>query len=168
MQFGGGGEGIAERAVEPDGLARLQLAEAVGARADALDQEIEAQAGCGGTSFGHRKGAGQEGALAGVVPMLLGGKHVELARLGIRPPGVEQREEAVATGRAVLDDLAETAPERGGHCACLALFRPWTSCRERTSESPSIVAAIARTAAVAPVIVVTQGMPWRTAAVRIS
>ena len=29
-------------------------------------------------------------------------------------------------------------------------------------------AAIARTAAEAPVIVVTQGIPWRTAAVRIS
>jgi hypothetical protein len=38
----------------------------------------------------------------------------------------------------------------------------------RTSASPWRPAAIARAAAVAPVIVVTQGMPWRTAAVRIS
>ena len=38
----------------------------------------------------------------------------------------------------------------------------------RTSASPSLPAAIARAAAEAPVIVVTQGMPWRTAAVRIS
>ena len=52
--------------------------------------------------------------------------------------------------------------------ACFARSRPWISWRERTSESPSILAAIARTAAVAPVIVVTQGIPWRTAAVRIS
>ena len=38
----------------------------------------------------------------------------------------------------------------------------------RTSASSCLPAAIARAAAVAPVIVVTQGMPWRTAAVRIS
>ena len=49
-----------------------------------------------------------------------------------------------------------------------AVAELWISCRLRTSASPLARAAIARTAAEAPVIVVIEGTPWRTAAVRIS
>src|ERR1700753_1963345 len=41
MQVAGGGEGVAEGAVDPDALAGPELAEAVGAGPDALDQEVE-------------------------------------------------------------------------------------------------------------------------------
>ncbi len=168
MQFAGGGEGVAEGAVDPDALLLRQLAEAVGAGADALDEEVEAHPARGRSGFGYGEGAGQEGALGALLPVILCGQHVELAWLGLGALLVEQREEAVAPGGTVLGDLAEAAPEGGGHRGCFALSRPWISCRERTSGSRSILAAIARIAAEAPVIVVTQGIPSRTAAVRIS
>src|SRR4051794_7393314 len=63
MQLAGDGEGVAERAVEPGVFAGLELAEAVGARTDALDQEVEADAIRGGSRLRHGKGAGKEGAL---------------------------------------------------------------------------------------------------------
>src|SRR5262249_2189930 len=110
----------------------------------------------------------QEGALAALLPVRLGREHVELARQRRRPLRIEQRKKAIATRGPALGDLTEATPEGGGHRTCLARSRPWISCRERTSASPSSLAAIARTAAVAPVIVVTQGTLWRTAAVRIS
>src|SRR5438128_4475918 len=55
MQFAGGGEGVAQGAVDPDALARLELAEAVGAGADALDQEVEADAAGRWSRLGDRE-----------------------------------------------------------------------------------------------------------------
>ena len=79
-----GREGVAERAVDPDPLARLELAEPLGAGADALDQEVEADAVRAGPGLGDREGARQEGAAAALLPVRSAGEHVELAR---RRPG---------------------------------------------------------------------------------
>src|SRR5262245_36823662 len=120
MQIVGGGEGVAQRAVEPDTLAWLQLAEAIRARADALDQEVEANPVRGRASFGDREGARQEGALAGLLPVLLGGQHVELTRQGLGTLGVDQGEEAVAAGRLVRGNDAQTSAKG---CSCRARTR---------------------------------------------
>src|SRR5215217_4130356 len=149
-------------------LVDLELAEAIGAWADALDQEVQAHTAGSRSGFGDGEGSGQEGALIPLLPVGIGGQHVELARQRLGARFVQQGEEPVAPRGPALGDLAEAAPEGGGHRGCFVLSRPWISCSERTSASPSTLAAIARTAAVAPVIVVTQGTLWRTAAVRIS
>ncbi len=113
----------------------------------------------GRAGLGDRDRSRQERTLAGLLPVGLGGEHVELAGQRRRPVGVEQREDAIAAGGTSLADPAEAAPEGSGHRGWAARARPWISCRLRTSASPWLPAAIARAAAVAPVIVVTQGMP---------
>src|SRR5436853_135238 len=162
-------EGVAERAGAPDPLARLQLAESIGASSEALDEEVEPDAVFGRDGLGDRDRPRQVGPAAALPPLPLAGEHVELARSRVWPFAVAQGEDPVAAGRHVRRDLAGAAAERRAHPACAALTEPaWISCSERTSASASLPAAIARVAAVAPVIVVTQGIPWRTAAVRIS
>jgi hypothetical protein len=52
------GESVAEGASYPHLLPLLQLAEAVSAWADALDEEVEAGAVVGRSSFGYGEGAG--------------------------------------------------------------------------------------------------------------
>ena len=155
----GSREGVAERTVDPDLLTRLQLTEPIGPRPDALDEEIEVDALGRRGRFGNRESTGQEGAAVPLVPVGPGGEHVELAGLGFGALLVDQGEEPVAARGLALGDRAEATPEGGGHRGCFALSRPWISCSDWTSASPSILAAMARTAAVAPVIVVTQGMP---------
>ena len=113
MQFRGGGEGVAQRTIYPDVLPRLQLAEAVGSRADALDEEVEAEAGLVGGGFGDGEGAGQEGALAVLLPVMLAGEHVELAGIGLGALFVEQGEESVTARLPVCRNRAEAAAERG-------------------------------------------------------
>jgi len=83
-------EGVAQRAVDPDVLALLQLAEPVGAGADALDQEVEADAGCGGSGFGYGEGTRQVGAAVSLLPVGLGGEHVELAGLRLGTLFIEE------------------------------------------------------------------------------
>src|SRR3978361_1036931 len=55
------GEGVAERAGAPGLLAGLERAEPVGPRADALDEEVEADAAGRGTGLGNRDRPRQEG-----------------------------------------------------------------------------------------------------------
>src|SRR6266576_3020498 len=152
-----GRERVAEGAGDPDPLPRLQLAEPVGAGADALYQEVEPHASFGGGGLSDRDRPRQEGATALFAPAARSGEHVELARLRLRALAIEQREDPIAAARLVRGDLAEAAAERRRHrgCGSPAALR-WISCSERTSASPCLAAAIARAAAVAPVIVVTQ------------
>src|SRR5690242_18135317 len=116
---------------------------------------------------GDGEGTRQVGATALSRPAL-GGEHVELPRVRLRPLLVAHRDDPIPARRAVCGDLAKPPPKRCAHRASAVLAIPWISCSERTSASPAILAAIARAAAEAPVIVVTQGISWRTAAVRIS
>src|SRR4029077_18904923 len=89
------------------------------------------------------------------------------ARKGIRP--VFRQIHLDLESRLRLGGLCRSLGKLcGNHRGCSALFGAWTSWRLRTAGSPCFWAAIARTASEAPVIVVTQGMPWRTAAVRIA
>src|SRR4051794_15211039 len=165
----GRGERVAEGAGDPDLLPCPQLAEAVGAGADALDKEVEAYAFFGRGGLGHRDRPRQERPPPLLAPTLGRGQHVELARLGRRALPIGQREDPVPARGPVAGDLAEAAAEGGPHRGCgTPATVPWISCSERTSASPCLIAAIARTAAVAPVIVVRQGIPCFTAAVRIS
>jgi len=161
------GEGVAERPVDPDPLPRLDRAEPLCAGADLLEQEVEPDRALCGHRVGDRERPGQEGAPSALLPVALRGQHVELPRGRLRPALVAQREDPVTTGGPVVGDLAEPSPRRRRHRGWEALV-PWISWRLRTSASPATLAAIARAAAVAPVIVVTQGTSWRTAAVRIS
>ena len=48
-------EGVAERAVDPDPLARLELAEPVGPGPDPLDQEVEPDAAVAGSASATEK-----------------------------------------------------------------------------------------------------------------
>src|SRR4029077_11218756 len=110
-----------------------------------------------------------EGAAVPRAPALRCGEHVELPCRRLRPLAIVQRNDPVAPRVAVGSDLAEPAAEGGGHgrlaASCAAA---WISCRLRTSSSIPRPEAIARTAAAAPVIVVIEGIPCLTAAVRIS
>ncbi len=124
MQFAGGGEGVAEGAVDPDTLAGFELAEAIGAGADALDQEVEADAACRRPALGDRECARQERASTILLPVTLRGQHVELARLGLGSLAIDQREEAIPTRRTALGDLTEPSAERCRHRGCLARSRP--------------------------------------------
>ena len=110
------GEGVAERAGDPDLLARLQRAEPVGAGADALDQEVEPHAVAAGPVSATEIARGRNGRRRRAAPVALGGQHVELARQRRRALAVEQREDPVAARGAVLDDLAAAPPrpERNG------------------------------------------------------
>jgi hypothetical protein len=77
------GERVAERAVYPNPLPRDQPAEAVGPRADPLDQEVEADPLVDRIGIGHREGAWQERSSPPLLPMALRREHVELPRLGL-------------------------------------------------------------------------------------
>src|SRR5205814_9503790 len=100
--------------------------------------------------------------------------HVELPRPRIAwPVGVEHPDQPVRADRLVGGDPRGPAAERGeraglGAHAGAGRLAPWSSCRERTGASPLRLARMARCAALAPVMVVTQGMPRATAARRIS
>ena len=146
-----------------------QLAEAIGAGADALDQEVEADAVGRGGPFRRRRGRGAGRGAGRAAPSgprwracrtgrvaARGPRRRAARRGGSRPRRGSRRPCRGGARRGRSSRLAWPSPGRGSPAA------------SGTSESPSILAAIARTAAVAPVIVVTQGMPWRTAAVRIS
>ncbi len=107
-------------------------------------------------------------------PSLRRGEHVELPRRGLRPVAIDQGDDPVATRVTVRGDLAEPPPEgragllRAHDFAAASRAAAWISCSERTSSSIPPPEAIARTAAVAAVIVVIEGIPCLTAAVRIS
>ena len=132
-------------------------------------QEVEPQSPGGGSGLGDRDRPRQEGRPPPRSQRSARGEHVELAGDRLRALAVDQREDPVAAGEVVAADLAEAAAEGRAHrCLAASAAPAWISWIERTSCSSRLPAAIARAAAVAPVIVVMQGIPWRTAAVRIS
>ena len=106
-------EVVAEGAVDPHGVAALELAEAIGPGPDSLDQEVEAPGAVLLDRVGHRERPRQVGALAALLPVALGGEHVELARQRRRPLLIAQREDAVAARVMVLDDPQSRRPNGG-------------------------------------------------------
>ena len=185
-------EVVAERAIDPDPLPHLELAESVGAGADPLDQEVEPARRPAARLRRQRgpaagRGAGRAAPSEPRRPACRTGPvgARDLPRRATRRPGSRPRSgsrsprtavdpvaQSSALSRRPPPPDAETGPDpslipfrsresRGGGVVCGS---PGGSGPRR---SPSD-AAIARTAAEAPVIVVTQGMPWRTAALRIS
>ena len=82
---------------------------------------------------------------------------LRVTRQARRPNGATTRVPSFADV-APATHLREASPAAG-------VWRSWSA---TTSASPSSWAEIARAAAEAPVIVVMQGMPWRTASLRIS
>ena len=88
----GVGEGVAERAVDPDPLARLELAEPLGAGADPLDQEVEAHGRRPPRPASATESArGRNGRCAALLPVALGGEHVELAAAVPAPPSRSEK-----------------------------------------------------------------------------
>jgi hypothetical protein len=117
-------EAVAERPVDPDPLARLDLAEAVCSGADPLDQEVEAAPPVLLDRVGDRERPRQERALALPLPVVLGGEHVELARPRRRPGLVPERENAVPARVVRLEHLAKPPPERRGRIHHRLFFGP--------------------------------------------
>jgi len=106
------GEAVAERAVDPDPLTRLQRTEAIGAGADPLDQEVEAPTAAERVRVGDREGARQEWAAGALLPVSLAGEHVELPGQRLRAVIVAKREEPVAARGVVVRHLAGPTPPR--------------------------------------------------------
>ena len=175
-------ERTAERAGELQALAGAQGRESRGARADRLEQEVEPDPVITRLGLGDRERARQVRPPARTAPAVRG-EHVELPSLGLGSLAVEPRDDPIAAGRLVADDFALAPPERrkhplvsgsaheplsSGERRAASASIPCNSCSETGSSVPSRAATIAREAAVAPVIVVMQAIPWRTAAERIS
>ena len=110
-------------------------------------------------------------------PPLGGAEHVELARLGPGPVRVQSAQDHI--GAVLVPGLHDhcAAAQRSNHALlCDVLGRAqlttgleaWISWSEITSGAPRRAAVIARAAAIAPAIVVMQGIPREMAAVRIS
>src|SRR5947209_8196139 len=89
----------------------------------------------------------------------------ELGRDGGRDEGQRVVRVDPPQGQHSAPDLYGHYPSPGG---ATPLIWAACSCRERTPTSPRMMASIPCTAAASPAAVVTQGMPRRTAAVRIS
>src|SRR6516164_7999684 len=90
-------------------------------------------------------------------PALGGGQHVELARLRRGAGSVAAADHHVGAVLLARGDGRHAAAERRcrpGHLTPLVRRWWWISCRESTSGSPRLAAAIARAAAIPPVIVV--------------
>ena len=123
-----------------------------------------------GSVVGDRDRPRQEGAAVARVPALGRGEHVELPRLGLRPLAIDQRDDPVAARVAVRRRPRRACGRRARSWlrAAASCAAAWISCSERTSSSIPPPEAIARTAAVAAVIVVIEGIPCLIAAVRIS
>src|SRR5262245_46242212 len=167
--------------MNPEPLPRLERGEPRCARADCLHQEVEPDAALLRRGIGDGEGAGQVGPARIAAPARVRGQHVELAGGRLRACGVEGREDPIAAGGEVPGHLA-AAPAEGGSHPLAQLRRPGgghlfdgsrsacrcSSCSALTSASSRAAAKIAREAAEAPVMVVTQGIPWRTASVLIS
>src|SRR5919202_64599 len=127
------------------------------------------------------EGRGQVGAPPLTASPPLGrGEHVELARPGLRrPQAVDGRDQPVGAELARAGDLGHPARGRGQRSGLggggahrtsppTGAPRPWSSWSAATGASAVRLALIARWAALAPLIVVMQGMPRVTAARRIS
>ena len=179
--FAGRREARAQRPQQPQLVARAELGQAPGAGPHVLEQELELARP--GAEVG--EGARQVGALVRAgAPALGGGQHVELARPRRRPAGVGAAQEAVGADRLRGGDRGPPATEgreraagvghatsagRGGAGLASPFARRWISCSDSTSgAAPSRAAPIARAAALPPDSVVMHGIPWLTAALRIS
>src|SRR5271165_6457580 len=170
-------EAPAERAGHPQPLAPCELTQPPCARADILEQEVQLAVDVAGD----REGPGQVGPLVlPAAPALDRRDHGELAGLGVRPVGVGRAQHAVGAEPLDAGDPQGAPAERGeahatgapsglaGPAACSGR-EPCSSCRHRTSGSPSRRAlAMARAAETAAESVVRHGIPCRTAALRIS
>ena len=161
----GGAEARAERAEHPQAVARAERRQALGARADRLEQELQRAAG----GAQHGEGPRQERPAVVPAPALRRGEHVELARVRRRPLGVGGREHDVGADLAARGDLQAPAPERRERALAAPRHAPapagaacagrWTSCSDSTPSSPRRAAAIARAAARPPESVVRHGIP---------
>ena len=137
----GSGEAVAERAVDPDPLARLERAEPVGARADRPRPGSRAGPPSRRLGVGDREGPRQEGPAAVAPPS---GARRRACRTGPArgsgPSRVEQREDAVAAGGAVLGRPRRAGARTGrGHRRARvgpASRRRGSPAGERTSASP--------------------------------
>src|SRR5262245_15758143 len=165
--LGGQREGPAERAGEPQALAGGEGRKPLGSRADRLDQEVEPNATTAGLGGGDGERAGQVRPAVLSAPSASSRQHVELAGGGLEALAVERREDPIAAAFPRLDDLGGPPAERRQHALAHLVASAagccvwWISWRQRGSTPLPRWAEIARTAAEAPVIVVTQGMPCR-------
>ena len=109
------GEAEAERAGDVQAVARLELAQALGARPDVLEHEL---AGGRRARAQDREGPRQERALVGApAPPLGRGEHVELPGARRRAVGVLGGEHDVGAERAALGDAAACAGRTAPACA---------------------------------------------------
>ena len=165
------GEGAAQRPRDGQFGPRLERRQDRRSGADGLDQELQADAVSGALGGGDREGARQERAASLGAPAV-GAQHVELPRRRVRAVGVERGEDDVATRLAPGHDIrragAERSEDAGTHEIVPRASTPWSSCRLWGSAPRVRTAWIALATAEAPVIVVMQGTPPRTAAFRIS
>ena len=153
-----------------------QLAQPLGPRADDVEQELQLVAARRRAQ--HRERPRQKRALVGSPAPSLGGcQHVELTGGRTRAVCVGTAQHVVGAVAIMRDDRHGADPEGRQHAFAQAASRstlgppspdPCSACSESTSGSPRRAAMIARAAALAPEIVVMQGIPRVTEAARIS
>lgn len=127
---------------------------------------------CLGARAQHAERTRKERTLAGSsTPPLGGGEHVELPSLRSRPGGILAAQHDVGPVSLSGLDLDAAAAERCSHAVAAQptslRLAPWISWSAITAGAPRRAAEIALAAAIPPDIVVMQGMPRATAAVRI-